>query len=75
MSTPTCDGTTVAVKDEGFLTNPDQWTPDIAVAIARESGIDELTDRRWRVIDFMRAEYAAKGTGPTPGIPKPRGCI
>jgi tRNA 2-thiouridine synthesizing protein E len=37
----------------------------MAVEIARQEGIDELTDRHWLVIDFMRAEYAAKGTGPT----------
>ena len=29
------------------------------------SGIDELTEQHWRVIKFMRAEYAEKGTGPT----------
>ena len=28
-------------------------------------GIAELTPRHWRVIRFMRAEYLAKGTGPT----------
>jgi tRNA 2-thiouridine synthesizing protein E len=37
----------------------------MAPQIAREQGIDELTDQHWQVIDFMRAEYAEKGTGPT----------
>ena len=31
----------------------------------RAEGIDELTDRHWQVIDFMRKEYFEKGTGPT----------
>jgi tRNA 2-thiouridine synthesizing protein E len=37
----------------------------MAVETARQAGLAELTDRHWQVIDFMRAEYAAKGSGPT----------
>jgi len=65
MPTATYANTTVTVNDEGFLADPDEWTPDIAVEVARAVGIDELTDSHWKVIEFMRAEYAAKGTGPT----------
>jgi len=32
---------------------------------ARAEGIAELTPRHWQVIRFMRAQYQAKGTGPT----------
>jgi TusE/DsrC/DsvC family sulfur relay protein len=55
----------VAVNDEGFLTEPGQWTEDMAPQIAKAEGIAELTPRHWQVIRFMRAEYQAKGTGPT----------
>ncbi|MFP3987899.1 TusE/DsrC/DsvC family sulfur relay protein [Streptomyces sp. E11-3] len=65
MPTATFDGTTVTIDDEGFFTDPGQWTEDMATGIARELGIEELTDRHWTVIHFMRAEHAAKGTGPT----------
>src|SRR5690348_13105501 len=65
MATATYADHTVTVDDEGFLTDPGQWTEDMAPQIARESGIDELTDRHWTVIRFMRTEFAAKGTGPT----------
>ena len=65
MSTATYAGVTVDVNDEGFFERPEQWTREIAVEIARADGIAELTDRHWQVIDFMRREYAEKGTGPT----------
>jgi TusE/DsrC/DsvC family sulfur relay protein len=55
----------VAVNDEGFLTEPGQWTEEMAPQIAKAEGISELTPRHWQVIRFMRAEYQAKGTGPT----------
>ena len=65
MSTQTIAGVAIDVNDEGFLTDPEQWTRDVAVELAKAEGIDELTPKHWQVIDFMRTEYFAKGTGPT----------
>ncbi|WP_328437190.1 TusE/DsrC/DsvC family sulfur relay protein [Streptomyces sp. NBC_00444] len=65
MSTATYDDTAVPVDDEGFFTEPDRWTEAMAEQIACEAGIEELTERHWTVIRFMREQYAAKGTGPT----------
>ena len=61
----TCAGREITVNDEGFFTDPSQWTEDMAPQIASAEGIAELTDRHWQVIKFMRHEYAEKGTGPT----------
>lgn len=65
MPTATYCGRAVEVNDDGFFTDPSQWTEEMAPEIARDAGIDELTEAHWMVIKFMRAEYAAKGTGPT----------
>ncbi len=65
MPTATYAAHEVAVNDEGFFEQPEQWTEEMAPEIARAEGIDELTERHWQVIHFMRAEYAQKGTGPT----------
>jgi TusE/DsrC/DsvC family sulfur relay protein len=65
MPEVTYDGHIASVNDEGFFTDPSQWTEDMAPQIAKAQGIDELTPRHWQVIRFMRQEYQAKGTGPT----------
>jgi len=65
MTTATYAGVTVDVNAEGFFEHPEQWTPEIAVELARTDGIDELTPQHWQVIHFMRSEFASKGTGPT----------
>jgi tRNA 2-thiouridine synthesizing protein E len=65
MPVDTIAGTPVDVNEEGFLTDPSQWNDDIAVELARREGIDPMTERHWEVVRFMRAEYEAKGTGPT----------
>ena len=41
MATRDIAGKTVQVNDEGFLTNPAEWTPEIAAAIAKEEGVLE----------------------------------
>lgn len=65
MAVATIGGVAVAVNDEGFFENPDQWTEAMAVELAKNEGIDELTDKHWQVIHFMRQEFAEKGTGAT----------
>ncbi|MFC1531035.1 TusE/DsrC/DsvC family sulfur relay protein [Gemmatimonadota bacterium] len=64
MSTATIAGHEIEVNEDGFMLNPDQWTPEIASEIARESGIDQLTDKHWQVIDFCRRDAADKGEPP-----------
>jgi len=55
----------VDVDAEGFLTDPAQWTEQIARAIAAENGVPELSDRHWLVVRFMRERYLATGTAPS----------
>jgi TusE/DsrC/DsvC family sulfur relay protein len=65
MPTLTLTGVDVDVDDEGFFTDPAQWTEAMAPELAAAEDIDELTDRHWEVLRFMRAEQEEKGTGPT----------
>jgi tRNA 2-thiouridine synthesizing protein E len=65
MATKTIAGKTVQVNEEGFLTNPAEWTKEIAVEIAKEEGIDPLTEAHWKVIDFSRNSAASSGASPT----------
>jgi tRNA 2-thiouridine synthesizing protein E len=64
MSTMTLAGLEVEVSGDGFMLKPDQWTPEIAAEIAREAGIDPLTDKHWEVIDFCRRDAVEKGEAP-----------
>lgn len=65
MPTKVVAGSEVEVSDEGFFTDPAQWTEEMAPELAREEGIDPLTDDHWTIIRFMRKEQEEKGTGPT----------
>jgi tRNA 2-thiouridine synthesizing protein E len=65
MSTTVPPDTRVERDAEGFFIHPEQWTPAMADAIALENGIDELTERHWQVINFMRKAYMENGTAPS----------
>lgn len=65
MSATMIAETGVDVDAEGFLTDPEQWSEQLAEQIARENGIAPLTDRHWLVIRFMRDRYLTTGTAPS----------
>lgn len=65
MTTLTYDGIAVDVNGEGFFERPEQWTEAMVPTLAKEAGIDTVTDRHWQVIRFVRKEYETNGTGPT----------
>ncbi len=65
MPSKTLAGKTVEVTDEGFLVNPSDWTEEMAAELAKEEGINELTDMHWKVIRFMREEFQKSGQIPT----------
>jgi len=55
----------ISFNEEGFMTDPNEWTKEIAQLIAKQEGIDELTDAHWTVIDFCRKTGEEKGKSPT----------
>lgn len=55
----------IAFNAEGYMTDPSQWTPEIAGILARQEGIDVLTPDHWKIIDFCRQTGLAAGKSPT----------
>lgn len=49
-------GIPIDVDREGFMTKPEQWTPEVSVDLAKAMGM-ELTERHWDVINFARKKY------------------
>ncbi len=65
MTTRVIAGVTVQVNDEGYMTNPAEWNKEIAVEIAKEENIADLTPDHWKVIDFCRTSAVTSGKAPT----------
>lgn len=65
MTSSTSEGRAAAVDPEGFLLDPKDWTPELGELIARDTGIDLLTERHWQVVTYMRDTYLETGTAPS----------
>jgi TusE/DsrC/DsvC family sulfur relay protein len=60
MPIATIAGREVHLNDEGFMTEPNEWTEEIAAFLASQIGID-LTEDHWKVIRFLRSDFTEQG--------------
>ena len=65
MPTATIAGREVHINEEGFMTDPTEWSDDIAEVLANQIGIDTLTEDHWKVLRFIREDFDAQGETPT----------
>jgi len=56
MAQKTIAGVTVDVNEEGYFTNPAQWSKEIAAEIAKEEGI-VLTAQHFAIMEFLRNKF------------------
>jgi len=49
---------------DGFLIHPETWTEEVADAIAKADGIENLSEQHWSVIRVIRQNYEEKGMAP-----------
>jgi TusE/DsrC/DsvC family sulfur relay protein len=56
MAQKTFADVTVDVNEEGYFTNPAQWSKEIAAEIAKEEGIT-LTAQHFAIMEFLRSRY------------------
>lgn len=65
MTTKEIAGKKIELDADGNLAHFSDWNENIARELAKEEGINELTDRHWIVIKFMQKEYKEKGDAPS----------
>ncbi len=58
-------GKTLAIDADGNLVNISDWNEEIAAELAKEEGIEILTDKHWQVINYMRKVYSETGDSPS----------
>jgi len=50
------NGESIEHDEEGYLSDINQWTPELAELLAKDEGI-EMTPEHWEVINFLREYY------------------
>ncbi len=54
----------VEVDEDGYIRQPDLWNDEMALALARADGVEELTETHWKVIHYIRDYFHEFGIAP-----------
>ncbi|HUX08190.1 MAG TPA: TusE/DsrC/DsvC family sulfur relay protein [Acidobacteriota bacterium] len=52
------------VDEEGFMQKPEEWNEEVAGLFASTEGIEEMTDKHWAVVRFIRSYWLEHDTAP-----------
>jgi tRNA 2-thiouridine synthesizing protein E len=63
LDVPALEALNVVRDGEGYLTEPEQWTEDVARALAAEEKLN-LTDEYWPILHFMRRYHEEHRVAP-----------
>jgi tRNA 2-thiouridine synthesizing protein E len=55
---------TIDFDPDGFMLEPDVWSDEIASAIARDEGIEEMSEKHWGVVNFIRSYWKENDLAP-----------
>lgn len=56
--------TTLEVDEDGFIQEPERWNKDVALALSKTEGVDEMTDDHWKLVNYLREYYLEFGIAP-----------
>ncbi|MFC1553300.1 TusE/DsrC/DsvC family sulfur relay protein [candidate division KSB1 bacterium] len=65
MATKEIAGKTLEFDADDHLTNLEDWDEGLALELAKDVGIEDLNDRHWLVLNFMRKVYTEEGDAPS----------
>jgi dissimilatory sulfite reductase related protein len=53
-----------SMDEDGFIEEPAGWNQDVALALAKTEGVEELTERHWKLVNYLRDYYLKFGVAP-----------
>jgi TusE/DsrC/DsvC family sulfur relay protein len=65
IGTVQVDGRNIECDKDGFMIDPGLWDEKVAAAIAQEEGIDEISEKHWAVVNFIRTYWKEHDLAPT----------
>jgi len=54
----------IEVDDDGFLVDPNLWNETIVEVFAKIEFVEQLTEKHWKVINYLRDYYQKFGIAP-----------
>jgi TusE/DsrC/DsvC family sulfur relay protein len=54
----------IEVDEDGFMDDPSVWTEEVAKALATTEGVNDLSERHWKLVHYLRDYYLKFGIAP-----------
>ncbi len=54
----------IKFDNDGFMLDPELWNDEVALRIAAEEGIEELTADHWEIVNFIREYWKENDLAP-----------
>jgi tRNA 2-thiouridine synthesizing protein E len=55
---------TLEIDEDGFIQEPERWNKDVALALAKTEGVDDMTEEHWKLVNYLREYYLEYGIAP-----------
>lgn len=56
--------TSLDLDEDGFIQQPEKWDAKVALALAETEGVKELTEKHWKLVNYLRDYYLKFGVAP-----------
>jgi tRNA 2-thiouridine synthesizing protein E len=50
-------GKRLEVDEDGFIQDPAAWDKQVAAALAKTEGVDEMSENHWKLVNYLRNYY------------------
>jgi tRNA 2-thiouridine synthesizing protein E len=58
------NGQFLELDEDGFIQQTDKWDDKVALALAATEGVNELTPKHWKLVNYLRDYYLKFGVAP-----------
>ncbi len=58
------NGKQIGLDEDGFMINPEEWTEEVAMALAKTEELEEMSEDHWKVVNYLRNYYTEFGIAP-----------
>jgi TusE/DsrC/DsvC family sulfur relay protein len=52
------------LDEDGFIQQPEKWDDKVALALAETEGVTALTEKHWKLVNYLREYYQKFGVAP-----------
>ena len=52
------------LDEDGFIQQPEKWDQNVALALAQTEGVNALSDKHWKLVNYLREYYQKYGVAP-----------